>query len=618
MKKILFTLLIVFCVQNIFAQAVDDVTLVVSSDGPTKEDATHTALRSAIEQAYGVFVSANTEILNDEIVKDEIATVTSGNVKSYKELSAVLLPNGNHLVSLQVVVSTKKLAAYALSKGVSCEFAGALFGANIKLHELNVKNTEIAFENFIKQVKMYAPYLYDVKLEVGEPYLCNQGVDACIPTYVTMISNINTWEFEQFILSTLLALDIDSDHLSMIRQMGFSYHRIKLGFKEIEKQKVNVWSKEFWSLDENQEYELQFYSEFPGIELRNVLYNALPKYLGIIDNLGGIHKCPIADYLNSNIIRKEYGPDDKSSFYFDDENVILPKIPGPKVKKKEVVFKPLQLGEVRHVISIPKEDVSKITNIELAKMTDIQSELHSIVEEIYNSCFELSYGEFKFKDNFFDPEKRQREFDYITKLPITELDMFQKFIESDNRIIDRYRISKHEIAIAYFNYIIAEWYYTNGMYDEALKFYNNSASWYIFIAHKNKLCLHYLITCYKVGNPVESFKECQEYPMTTNAFMRFYEPSEIKEMMRITEEFIKVFVKENRCPKSIAKIYEAFINVDPKNYKWYEKAAYYYRKAYEKYEANQKYDPMKPYICVTYPCRDRANELLKEGAKYKK
>ena len=119
MKTINLLLVFIFSAALINAQTVDDVTLVVSGDGVTKEEATHVALRSAIEQAYGVFVSANTEILNDELVKDEIATVTSGNVKSYKELSATILPNGNHMVSLQAVVSTKKLAAYAetLCKG---------------------------------------------------------------------------------------------------------------------------------------------------------------------------------------------------------------------------------------------------------------------------------------------------------------------------------------------------------------------------------------------------------------------------------------------------------------------------------------------------------------------
>ena len=131
MKKIFLIVSLIYVGMSISAQSVDDVTLVVSGDGTTKEEATYVALRSAVEQAYGVFVSANTEILNDELVKDEIATVTSGNVKSYKELNCILLPNGNQMVTLEAVVSTKKLAAYAQSKGASCEFAGATFGANL-------------------------------------------------------------------------------------------------------------------------------------------------------------------------------------------------------------------------------------------------------------------------------------------------------------------------------------------------------------------------------------------------------------------------------------------------------------------------------------------------------
>ncbi|MBD5251671.1 MAG: hypothetical protein HDS49_01365, partial [Bacteroides sp.] len=46
----------------------EEITLTVSSDGPTKDDAVKNALRLAIEQAYGAFVSANTTILNDDLV----------------------------------------------------------------------------------------------------------------------------------------------------------------------------------------------------------------------------------------------------------------------------------------------------------------------------------------------------------------------------------------------------------------------------------------------------------------------------------------------------------------------------------------------------------------------
>ena len=86
MKKYLLLFAFIGTSMMAFAQN-DEVTLMVSSDGPTKDEAVKTALRSAIEQAYGTFVSATTEILNDELVKDEIITVTQGNIKNYNEVA---------------------------------------------------------------------------------------------------------------------------------------------------------------------------------------------------------------------------------------------------------------------------------------------------------------------------------------------------------------------------------------------------------------------------------------------------------------------------------------------------------------------------------------------------
>ena len=67
----LFIIISLLCVINPLRAQDKEVELVVNGDGPTKELATRNALRSAIEQAYGTFVSASTEILNDELVKDE-------------------------------------------------------------------------------------------------------------------------------------------------------------------------------------------------------------------------------------------------------------------------------------------------------------------------------------------------------------------------------------------------------------------------------------------------------------------------------------------------------------------------------------------------------------------
>ena len=171
MKRILTYILSTVISFSAAAQGVDDVTLVVNGMGATKGEATNLALRSAIEQAFGVFVSANTSIVNDELVKDEIATVASGNIKSYKELESVILPNNTCLVTLQAVVSTQKLVAYAKSKGSSCEFAGATLMANRKLMLLNKANTEKVFDNLMLQLEEIAPFIFDHQLKLGEPML---------------------------------------------------------------------------------------------------------------------------------------------------------------------------------------------------------------------------------------------------------------------------------------------------------------------------------------------------------------------------------------------------------------------------------------------------------------
>ena len=153
----------------------DEVKLVVSGDGLTEEQAIKTALRSAIEQAYGTFVSANTAILNDALVKDEIVTISTGNIKSYKKIASARLPNGKTTVTLDAVVCISKLTNYAQSKGASTEFAGASFGMNMKIKEMNKKNELKALNNLIEQIRLMLPTAFDMKLYVEDPALPEGG-----------------------------------------------------------------------------------------------------------------------------------------------------------------------------------------------------------------------------------------------------------------------------------------------------------------------------------------------------------------------------------------------------------------------------------------------------------
>ena len=80
---LLFLFCILFSASSLFAQDTDKtLSLVVSAQGKTLEEAKQNALRSAIEQAFGTFISSKSEVLEEQIVSDDITSVANGNFKT--------------------------------------------------------------------------------------------------------------------------------------------------------------------------------------------------------------------------------------------------------------------------------------------------------------------------------------------------------------------------------------------------------------------------------------------------------------------------------------------------------------------------------------------------------
>ena len=403
-RKLLLLVALIACV-GIYAQSVDEVTLVVNGSGATKEDAVHTALRGAIEQAFGVFVSANTSIVNDELVKDEIATVTSGNVKSFTELEFVTLPNGNFAVTLQAVVSTQKLATYAKSKGSSCEFAGATFGANLKLLKLNQINTEKAFDNLMIQLETLAPYIFDFNLELGQPTQIKayrdpwgrlvwskdydgpaEKTSGCLPLTLKITSNENTIAFTQLLKTTIQALALNEQQMSEVKALGGETFSIYL------------W--EYGGDYNSERYEtikFDFYSAFPVKRLNKIIEDARASYVITSDmahkfileeektkckkvevNLDYVHLAGGIEVFGCYGARL-YAGDGK----YGGQAIIIPKWPKKdaeilsKNKKKkqqvseeipeETKHQAIELNSIETDLLIPVEDLMKISKIEVVK-----------------------------------------------------------------------------------------------------------------------------------------------------------------------------------------------------------------------------------------------------------
>ncbi len=233
MKRILIFTFALFISLSLSAQD-NTIRLTVSGEGATKEEATANALRSAIEQAFGTFVSANTQILNDDIVKDEIATISSGNIQEYTELGCITMPDGSKSVSLSATVSIGNLISYAKSKGSSAEFAGAVFAMNMKMRKLNAENEKKAINHLLEQLDILARDMFRIEIGVkGEPikidlekpeYLHLREKYTSQPYYVDLELKYETTptytSFHDLIIATLSSLSLSLDEVRQYSESG--------------------------------------------------------------------------------------------------------------------------------------------------------------------------------------------------------------------------------------------------------------------------------------------------------------------------------------------------------------------------------------------------------------
>lgn len=288
MKRIIVFVLACLIAVPCMSQTVDEVSLLVTGSGSSKDIAVQSALRSAVEQAYGVFVSANTQILNDELMKDEIATVSSGNIKSYKEIDSQELEDHNWIVSLRAVVSTSSLASYAKSKGASCEFAGAIFGANLKLLRLNQQNTKIAFEHMVAVFKEMEYNLFDFSLNIGDP-----KTNGSLDIFVNVNPNKTTVSAINFLYKTLKELSLSESVCQQIKDSGEKVYSTKLFLVKAEhtspQDDGRYYLKRYYLEKGNTIEKFSFYSPLPINELKEILSTAIWNF-SIQDNLGNKYR----------------------------------------------------------------------------------------------------------------------------------------------------------------------------------------------------------------------------------------------------------------------------------------------------------------------------------------
>jgi len=169
--KVLFLLLFATACfsQNACAQDDKTVFIKVTGSGKTLDAAKQAALRSAIEQTFGTFISAKTDILNDQVVSDQITSVLNGNIQKYDVLNETQLPSGDWATTLNASVSISKLTSFVQAKGVTVEIKGGLFAVNIKQQVLNEQSEVLVIQNMMFLLQELMLQAFDYSIESAQP-----------------------------------------------------------------------------------------------------------------------------------------------------------------------------------------------------------------------------------------------------------------------------------------------------------------------------------------------------------------------------------------------------------------------------------------------------------------
>lgn len=219
--------IIMFSINTSFAQ--NEVSLTVIGEGKTKEEAKYNALRSALEQAFGTFISSNTQILNDELIKDEIVSVSSGNIEEFEIKTEVQLPDGTFSNVVDVTVSVVKLKSFFENKGIKVDVQGGAFAVNIRIQKLNESNEVTTIKNMLQTVKKIAQSSYDYTLSVSEP----QESDMFKNYYMVDLEviarlNKNFENIEPIIVNTLDGVSLSLDEVKTYRSQNTDLYVVTL------------------------------------------------------------------------------------------------------------------------------------------------------------------------------------------------------------------------------------------------------------------------------------------------------------------------------------------------------------------------------------------------------
>jgi hypothetical protein len=261
-------------------------TITVTAQAATKELAVTEALRAALEQAYGAYITSSTVILNDQVVRDEITSISNGSIQKYEILNQEQFKSGTYAVTIKAVVSIANLVSFIKSKGYEIEVSGGLFAMNIKQKQLNETAEKTAVYNLVAIVHDNMHSAFNYEITSGEPEAINNDNNKWqVPLIVTAIANENMESCQKYLYNALSAISLTKEEADDYIKLGKTVYTFPL--LNIKDSSINV----FLLRNESSQKMLELIFDQSEFYIRRfTIDNGIKKYNGhgdavIYDNL---------------------------------------------------------------------------------------------------------------------------------------------------------------------------------------------------------------------------------------------------------------------------------------------------------------------------------------------
>ena len=285
------------------------VTLTVTGTGKTLEEAKLNALRSAIEQAFGAFISYKTEILNDNLVKDEFVSIASGYIQKYNILNEFILPSGGFNTTLSATVSINKLISFFENKGGIVEFKGGLFSINIKQQILNEKAEEKVIYEMISLLHETLQKSFNYTIQAGDPKsIDTESRNFEIPLMISATANKNMTFCAKYFYDTLYSLSLGKSELETYKSLNKGVYSII-----VDDMKINFRNetsiKAIKSIVSNWGFYIRLFAINSGLDEKfgGKIIDYKKLYSNILDDKGSDPHdlCVINNYIGESIVFPE-------------------------------------------------------------------------------------------------------------------------------------------------------------------------------------------------------------------------------------------------------------------------------------------------------------------------